>query len=64
MVQYHALGLLYQIRCNDRLAVSKIVQKFSNFSFRSPLAVCYLIRIAYKIAEENETELKKFFSIY
>lgn len=55
MVQYHALGLLYHIRSSDRLAVSKIVQKFSNFGLRSPLAICYLIRIASKIIEEDDT---------
>uniref|UniRef100_A0A1I7XS82 Adaptin_N domain-containing protein n=1 Tax=Heterorhabditis bacteriophora TaxID=37862 RepID=A0A1I7XS82_HETBA len=38
MVQYHALGLLYHIRCNDRLAVNKMVQKFSKSGLRSELA--------------------------
>lgn len=54
MVQYHALGLLYQIRCNDRLAITKLVQKFSKFELRSPHAICYLIRIAAKLVEEDE----------
>ena len=36
MVQYHALGLLYQIRSSDRLAISKLVQKFSKSGLRSP----------------------------
>jgi len=26
MVQYHALGLMYQIRQKDRMAVAKLVQ--------------------------------------
>lgn len=55
MVQYHALGLLYHIRSSDRLAVSKIVQKFSKSGLRSSLAICYLIRIASKLVEEDET---------
>ena len=29
MVQYHALGLLYQIKRNDKLAITKLVAKFS-----------------------------------
>ncbi|KAL7979844.1 hypothetical protein Chor_008182 [Crotalus horridus] len=29
MVQYHALGLLYHLRKNDRLAVSKMLNKFT-----------------------------------
>lgn len=56
MVQYHALGLLYQIRNNDRLAISKLVQKFSKSGLRSPHAICYLIRISAKLVEEDETE--------
>ncbi|KAH7700508.1 gamma-coatomer protein, partial [Aphelenchoides avenae] len=54
MVQFHALGLLYHIRSNDRLAISKMVQKFSKSGLRSPLALCYLIRIAAKLVEEDE----------
>ncbi|PIO63628.1 hypothetical protein TELCIR_14768, partial [Teladorsagia circumcincta] len=54
MVQYHALGLLYHIRSNDRLAVNKLVQKFSKTGLRSPHAVCYLIRIAARLIEEDE----------
>ena len=54
MVQFHALGLLYHIRSSDRLAVSKLVQKFSKSALRSPHALCYLIRIAAKLVEEDE----------
>lgn len=54
MVQYHALGLLYQIRQTDALAVSKLVGKFSKSSFRSPFATCYLIRLAAKLIEEDQ----------
>jgi len=51
MVQYHALGLLYTIRRADRLAVSKLVSRFTKSSLRSPFAVCLLIRIACKLIE-------------
>lgn len=54
MVQFHALGLLYHIRSSDRLAVNKLVQKFGKSGLRSPYALCYLIRIAAKLVEENE----------
>ena len=56
MVQFHALGLLYHIRANDRLAVSKLLQKFSKSGLRSPLALCYLIRIAANLIESEEME--------
>ncbi|CAD5220384.1 unnamed protein product [Bursaphelenchus okinawaensis] len=54
MVQYHALGLLYQIRSNDKLAVSKLLHKFGKSGMRSPLALCYLIRIAANLIQEEE----------
>lgn len=54
MVQYHALGLLYHIRKTDRLAVSKLVNKLTRSSLKSPYAVCMLIRIACKLIEDDE----------
>jgi coatomer subunit gamma len=54
MVQFHAISLLYQIRANDRLAILKMVQKFSKSGLRSPLAICYLIRIAANLIEEDD----------
>ncbi|XP_061178687.1 coatomer subunit gamma-2-like [Saccostrea echinata] len=53
MNQYHALGLLYHIRKYDRLAVTKLVSKFSKHSLKSPYAYCLLIRIASKLMEEE-----------
>ena len=41
--QYHALGLLYHIRKYDRLAVTKLVSKFSKHSLKSPFAYCLLV---------------------
>jgi coatomer protein complex subunit gamma len=43
MVQYHALGLLYQIKRNDKLAITKLVAKFSKSSLKSPYAYCFLV---------------------
>ncbi|XP_067861280.1 coatomer subunit gamma-2 [Heptranchias perlo] len=54
MVQYHALGLLYHIRKTDRLAVTKMVNKFTKSGLKSPFAYCMLIRIASKLLEETE----------
>ncbi|XP_021940044.1 coatomer subunit gamma-2 isoform X3 [Zootermopsis nevadensis] len=55
MVQYHALGVLYHIRKSDRLAVNKLVAKLTRMSLKSPYAVCMLIRIAYKLLEEEDS---------
>ncbi|XP_019551575.2 coatomer subunit gamma [Aedes albopictus] len=54
MVQYHGLGLLYHIRKADRLAVTKLVNKLTKQNLKSPYAVCFLIRIACKIIEEED----------
>lgn len=54
MVQYHALGLLYHIRKHDKLAVTKLVSKFSKHSLKSPYAYCLLIRIASKLIEDGD----------
>ncbi|VEL13089.1 unnamed protein product [Protopolystoma xenopodis] len=43
MVQYHALGLLYLVRKSDRLAVTKLIQKFTRSPLRSPYAHCLLV---------------------
>ena len=43
MVQYHALGLLYHIRKHDKLAVNKLVQKFTRGQLKSPYAMCLLV---------------------
>jgi len=54
MVQYHALGLLYHIRKSDKLAVTKLVSKFTRHTLKSPYAYCLLIRIACKLLEEED----------
>eukprot|EP00123_Amoebidium_parasiticum_P005946 comp17018_c0_seq1/m.15702 comp17018_c0_seq1/g.15702 ORF comp17018_c0_seq1/g.15702 comp17018_c0_seq1/m.15702 type:complete len:883 (-) comp17018_c0_seq1:539-3187(-) len=53
MVQYHALGLLYQIKQRDRLAVSKLVQQLMRGSVRSSYAMCMLVRYIRKIMDED-----------
>ncbi|KAJ3087541.1 Coatomer subunit gamma-2, partial [Quaeritorhiza haematococci] len=56
ITQYHALGLMYQIKQHDRMAVIKLVQNFSRGSLRSPFAYCMLIRYACKVLEEEDSE--------
>ena len=50
MVQFHAIQLMYQIKSTDRLAISKLVQQFSQKNtLRSPLAVTCLVRYTAKL---------------
>lgn len=62
MVQYHALGVLYQARKSDKHAVIKLVGKLMRSSQKSPYAACMLIRMACKLLEEIDegTELLDF----
>ncbi|TPP66442.1 Coatomer subunit gamma [Fasciola gigantica] len=53
MVQYHALGLLYMIRRKDRLAVTKMIQKFTRSGLRSSYAFCLMLRIVSKQIDEE-----------
>uniref|UniRef100_H3B8Y9 Coatomer subunit gamma n=1 Tax=Latimeria chalumnae TaxID=7897 RepID=H3B8Y9_LATCH len=61
MVQYHALGLLYHIRKNDRLAVNKMVSKFTRQGLKSPFAYCMMIRIASRLLEEEGRKPRKLY---
>ncbi|KAK7208395.1 vesicle coat complex COPI, gamma subunit [Myxozyma melibiosi] len=55
MTQYHALGLLYQLRSHDRMALVKMIQQFSGAggSLRSPAAVVMLIRFVARVIDED-----------
>lgn len=59
ITQYHALGLLYLIRQQDRMAVTKMIQQLgggktgSGTVLKNPLALCMLIRYASKVMEED-----------
>ncbi|XP_012265620.2 coatomer subunit gamma [Athalia rosae] len=54
MVQYHALGVLYQARKTDKHAVTKLVTKLTRTILKSPYAACMLIRMACKLLEEED----------
>lgn len=53
MSQYHAIGLLYQMRSHDRMALVKMVQQFLGGQVKNAAAVTMLIRLAAKIAEDD-----------
>lgn len=59
ITQYHALGLLYLIRQQDRMAITKMIQQLgggktgSGTVLKNPMALCMLIRYAAKVMEED-----------
>ena len=62
ITQYHGLGLLYLMRQQDRMAVTKIIQQFSGqdigrggstTTLKSPQAIVMLIRFASKVMRED-----------
>ncbi|ODQ63662.1 Coatomer, gamma subunit [Nadsonia fulvescens var. elongata DSM 6958] len=54
--QYHALGLLYQIRAHDRMALMKMVQQLSgpSTSLKSSNAIIMLIRFISRIISDDQ----------
>ncbi|KAA8497194.1 Coatomer subunit gamma-2 [Porphyridium purpureum] len=48
MVQYHALCLMYMIRQNDKLSVTKMIQQLVRSGQRTPLATVMLLRLVGK----------------
>ncbi|RKP08801.1 coatomer subunit gamma [Thamnocephalis sphaerospora] len=73
VVQYHALGLLYQLRQHDRMAVTKLVQALGPRSggglmgggptLKSPLAICMLIRCACRVMEEDASARQELYEL-
>lgn len=63
ITQYHALGLLYSIRHQDRMAITKLIQQLSATgatsargaaqALRNANATCLLIRYAAKVMEDD-----------
>lgn len=54
MSQYHAIGLLYQMRSHDRMALVKMVQQYSAAgAVKGPAARVMLVRLAAKLAEDD-----------
>ena len=54
MTQYHAIGLLYQMRSHDRMALVKMVQQLGMpGAVKSPAATVLLVRLAAKLIEDD-----------
>lgn len=59
ITQYHALGLLYLIRQQDRMAVTKMIQQLgggksgAGTTLKNPMALCMLIRFAAKAIQDD-----------
>ncbi|KAF8312185.1 coatomer subunit gamma [Cantharellus anzutake] len=59
ITQYHALGLLYLMRQQDRMAVIKMIQQLgggksgAGTTLKNPMALCMLIRYAAKVLDED-----------
>jgi coatomer protein complex subunit gamma len=64
MTQYHAIGLLYQMRSGDRMSLVKMVQQYSAAGVvKSPAATVLLVRLAAKLAEEDPNLRKPMMSL-
>lgn len=70
ITQYHALGLLYLIRQQDRMAVTKMIQQLgggksgAGTTLKNPMALCMLIRYAAKVIEEDPKSVSVFRAIF
>lgn len=54
MTQYHAIGLLYQMRMHDRMALVKMVQQFGVAgAVKNQAATVMLVRLAAQLADED-----------
>lgn len=54
LIQYHSLGLMYQIKQQDKMAISKLIQQMSRGNtLRSPLSYCMIIRYTSRVIDED-----------
>ncbi|KAL9716375.1 coatomer subunit gamma [Leucoagaricus gongylophorus] len=69
ITQYQGLGLLYQIRQQDRMAVTKMIQQLGGgkngggTTLKNPMALCMLIRYAAKVMEEDPNVQRQMFDL-
>ncbi|KZT33683.1 coatomer subunit gamma [Sistotremastrum suecicum HHB10207 ss-3] len=69
ITQYHGLGLLYLLRQQDRMAVTKMIQQLgggksgAGSSLKNPMALCLLIRYAAKVMDEDPNMQKPMFDL-
>ncbi|KDQ14000.1 hypothetical protein BOTBODRAFT_175125 [Botryobasidium botryosum FD-172 SS1] len=69
ITQYHALGLLYLIRQQDRMALIKMIQQLgggksgAGSTLKNPMALCMLIRYAAKVMDEDPNVHQQMFEL-
>ncbi|KAF9469702.1 coatomer subunit gamma [Collybia nuda] len=69
VTQYHALGLLYLIRQQDRMAITKMIQQLgggktgTGTTLKNPMALCMLIRYTAKVMEEDPNVQKQMLEL-
>ncbi|KAG8219412.1 coatomer subunit gamma [Butyriboletus roseoflavus] len=69
ITQYHALGLLYLIRQQDRMAITKMIQQLgggksgAGTTLKNSMALCMLIRYAAKVMEEDPNIQKQILDL-
>lgn len=56
MYQYHAIGLLYQLRSHDKMALMRMIQHLtdSNSTIVNPNAFVMIVRLIAKLIDEDE----------
>jgi len=65
MVQFHALGLIYELKKSDRLALHKVVTSLAKSSLKSPMAECLLIRYAAQaLMSDRDPSVEKMLMSY
>ncbi|KAI4286807.1 MAG: hypothetical protein L6R35_003941 [Caloplaca aegaea] len=59
MTQYHAIGLLYEMRSHDRMALVKMVQQLGTpGAVKSPAGTVMLVRLAAKLIQDDSSMRK------
>jgi coatomer protein complex subunit gamma len=63
--QYHALGLLYQLKNNDKMSLIKMIQQFSEKkSLTSSLAQLQMIRFVEKLIIEDPSLIRNLWPLF
>ncbi|EMG47758.1 SEC21 Coatomer subunit gamma [Candida maltosa Xu316] len=64
MYQYHALGLIYQLRNHDKMALMKLITSLSEgSSLKNSLSIIQLIRYINKILNDDESLITHLYPI-
>lgn len=64
MYQYHALGLVYELRNHDKMSLKKLITSLTDHqALKNSLAVIQLIRFIHKILVDDESLIGQLFPI-